>query len=277
MANTQMNLGEDSELKFIAALGCHINQTIDLSGTFNQKLTINSVELPGAGITKNSIANYGQNYSIQQIKNFNKRELEEFCKKNKIKKSANTNKADVYINGFGVSTKYIGPNSDPAIVNHTNRSGWENIASLTSQNIKDLDSIITEYWEKRKILKTIQEDIKNSDTHSPFRHHKDIFEPYLEFFCFDGSGRGKSKHPAVAMIEYTDPFDTLTWTLIYKNQFHQYLLNSWQNLRFSLRSKKGMPKNGTSSVKDVTKRASIKLWTEDFQGEERGALHIRLR
>jgi hypothetical protein len=272
-----MNIGENSELKFIAALGCYLNQTVTLSGNFNQQLTINSVQLPGQAATKNYIGNYSGSTPIQQIKKFTKDELQKFCKINQIKKSANTNKADVYINGSGISTKYIGPNSDPAIVNHTNRTGWENIASLTSQNILNLDPVIADYWNKRKNLKIIQEDIKNSDPLSPFRNHRQVLEPYLEFFCFDGSGRGKSKHPAVAIIEYTDPFDPKTWTLIYKNQFHQYLLNNWNNLRFSMRSKKGMPKNGTNSVKDAAKKASMQIWTELFQEEERGALHIRLR
>ena len=101
--------------------------------------------------------------------------------------------------------------------------------------------------------------------------------PYLEFFCFNGSGKGISKHPADALIEYTDPFDTSTWTLIWKHQCSQYLRNIWPQLRFSVRSKKGMPKNGTNSIRDPQKRTSIKLWTENFQGHERGALHIRLR
>lgn len=272
-----MNQGEDSELKLIAVLGCHLNQTINLSGNFNQTLKINSIELPGTGFSKNPIGNYAGNITVQNIEKFTKEQLQVFCKSNQIKKSANTNKADVYINNLGFSTKYIGPGSDPAIVNHTNRAGWENIAHLISQNISSLDPIISDYWHKRKNLQSIQEDIKNSNPLSPFTNNQQILEPYLEFFCFDGSGKGKSKHPAVGIIEYTNPFDTSTWTLIYKNQFNQYLKHNWQNFRFSIRSKKGMPKNGTNSVKDTAKRASIKLWTEHFQGEERGALHIRLR
>jgi len=271
-----MNQGEDSEPKFIAALGSLRNQNISLSGSFNQNLLISSIDLPGPNGTTAPLPYYSGLQTIQQLSSYSKQQLDTFCLTNKIKKSAPLNKADVYINGLGFSTKYIGPGSDPAIVNHTNRGGWENIAKIIPQNINLLDPLISDYWNKRKILKIIQEDIKNSDPLSPFRLHQSIFEPYLEFFCFDGSGRGNSKHPASAIIEYADPFDTKTWTIIYKNQFHQYLTSIWANLRFSLRSK-GMPKNGVNSIRDASKKASVKLWTENFQGKERGSLHIRLR
>ena len=271
-----MNQGEDSEPKFIAALGSLRNQNISLSGSFNQTLFINSIGLPGPNGSKVLLPNYAGLQTIQQLSNYSKQQLEVFCATNKIKKSAPLNKADVYINGLGFSTKYIGPGSDPAIVNHTNRGGWENIAKIISQNINLLDPLILDYWNKRKILKIIQEDIKNNDPQSPFRLHQSIFEPYLQFFCFDGSGRGNSNHPADALIEYEDPFDTKTWTLIYKHQFHQYLTSIWGNLRFSIRSK-GMPKNGVNSIRNLSKKTSVKLWTENFQGKERGSLHIRLR
>lgn len=272
-----MNQGEDSELKFIAALGALINHEISLSGKFNnQSLKIINVALPGANGARVHLSKYSNQLTLQELSSYTKEQLVSFCAANRIKKSSNLNKADVYINSQGFSTKYIGPGSDPALVNHTTRAGWENIANIISQNVSQIDPIINNYWNKRKILQTIQEDIKNSDPNSPFGPHKNIFAPYLEFFCFDGSGRGKSKHPADAIIEYTNPFDTRTWTIIYRNQFHQYLNSAWTDLRFSIRSK-GMPKNGINSMRDASKKLSTRLWTEDYQGKERGSLHIRLR
>ena len=271
-----MNQGEDAELKFIATLGTLRNQNITLSGKFNQNLLIRDIALPGTNGSKFNLPQYQNQPTPQQLSDYTKEQLASFCNANLIKKSSSLNKADVYINNLGFSTKYIGPGSDPAVVNHTTRVGWENIANIISQQISLIDPIIDDYWNKRKVLQIIQEDIKNSDPLSPFRLHQNIFEPYLEFFYFDGSGRGKSKHPASAIIEYVNPFDTKTWTIIYRNQFNQYLNSVWSNLRFSMRSK-NMPKNGTASMRDTAKKISTKLWTEEFQGKERGSLHIRLR
>ena len=271
-----MNQGEDSEPKFIAALGSLINQKIILSGQYNKTLTISSIQLPGPNGMRFPLGSHPTKPTLLELSGYTNQQLNNHFKSNNIKKSSPLNKADVYINGLGISTKYIGPGSNPAIVNHTNRVGWENVSNLISQNINQLDLIISDYWNRRKNLKVIQEDIKNSDPQSPFSLHQSILEPYLEFFCFDGSGRGKSKHPADAIIEYTDPFKTNTWTLVYRNQFHQYLKSNWSNLRFSLRSK-GMPEYGVSSIRNPAKRTSIQLWTEYFQAKERGALHVRLR
>ena len=97
-------------------------------------------------------------------------------------------------------------------------------------------------------------------------------KPYLDYFCFDGSGKKVSDHPAQGIIEFSDPCNIGTW-----KQFNRanYINLVWPNLVFSLRSKKGMPPN-INSVNEPD-RSSILQWSQTFQGSLRGALHVRFK
>ena len=180
-------------------------------------------------------------------------------------------KADVVINGIGVSLKSLrkGP---PAIVNHTSRPGFERAADYCGVNINDLDVLIADYWRLR-LAGTITEDTRNTDSYSPFANHKSILKPYLNYFLFKGTGSKLSDLPSEYILSFSDPLNIATWRLFNQSEAVDDI---WGGLVFSLRSKKGMPPgypNVTARYSDVL--PSIRMWTREIAGDYRGALHIR--
>jgi hypothetical protein len=261
-----MNAGERAELKSIAILSCFRGKEINIHGN---KILVNTIDIP-VKKTCNAIPLFAGNINPNHIESLTDQEFDLFCNVNKIKKAEGLAKADVYINKVGYSVKYTG-SAPPAIVNHTARPGWENVANFTGVNIADLDKLVDEYWRKRK-AGIIAEDISNSNPDSPFANNLNTLLPYIEFFSFTGTGSKKSDHPAAKVIEFSDPCNINTWKMVTQANF---VKSVWPRLVFSVRSKKGMPKD-IDKVKDVTKRNSIKRWSEDFQGDLRGALHVRV-
>lgn len=187
-----------------------------------------------------------------------------------VSKSSAFNKSDVSINNKAYSLKSFSA-APPAIVNHTSRPGWENIANNTSGNITKLDVLVDDYWALR-LAGTIGEDIKNSSPISPFNSHKSILKPFLEYFLFVGSGSGPSKHKADYILDYSDPSNSKTWSILSPSQAVDQI---WDKLFFSIRAKKGMPKNYTPSYKGKN-ATSIALWVNKSSGKYRGALHVRV-
>jgi hypothetical protein len=187
-----------------------------------------------------------------------------------IGKASVFDKSDVYVNRKGYSLKSTyGANS--ALVNHTNRTGFERVCSEVGADITVLDSIIDRYWELRN-SGIIGEDISNSDPASPFKDHKEYFRPILEYFLFTGSGSRGSKHPADYILEFSDPLDNSKWKTVTK---HEAVDIFWPNLVFSMRSKKGMPPNYDLNYRGEG-APSIAKWVRNCQGEFKGALHIRV-
>lgn len=177
-------------------------------------------------------------------------------------------KADVFINGVGYSIKSLAT-APPALVNHTNRFGWERVCGRVNVSISELDSIIDEYWRRRK-AGIIREDVLN-DKNSPFYTHKNYLIPILNYFLFKGTGAKDSTSPADYILDITDPFDCRTWS----RHGREFLEENWENLVFCVRAKKGM--SDYPAVLDRKKKESIARWTEFFQGEYRGALHVRFK
>ena len=179
-------------------------------------------------------------------------------------------KADVFINGISYSLKFTN-SAPPAIVNHTNRTGWEFAAQHKGLNMAPLDALINDYWNKR-LFGVITEDVDNRHPFSPFANHMQTLLPFLEYFSFEGTGSRLSNHPASAVIEFSDPCNVLTWKIINQQQF----INSiWNRLVFSLRSSKGMPKDINSI--SASSRKSILMWSNRRNGLLKGALHVRVR
>jgi|688.fasta_scaffold193407_2 hypothetical protein len=264
-----MNEGEKAELKFIATLATKIDSEVKL---FNgKKFLIKKVEIP----IKDSlltIEKINENINPMQIDKLSEEELNIFCKKNKIKKAGAHSKADVYINSEPYSVKYTN-SAPPAIVNHTNRLGWEFAANVKNISIDNLDKIIDEYWQKR-IDGVIREDVANTESESPFAVNKKDLLPYLEYFSFEGTGSKLSNHKANAVIEFSNPCFEETWKIINKLDF---IDSVWDRLVFSLRSKKGMPSDINSKRISEDERKSILKWSRDIDGNLKGALHIRVK
>lgn len=210
-------------------------------------------------------------------------QLKDFAEPLGISKSGGRSKSDVYVNSVGYSVKYMS-SSPPAIVNHTSRPGFENACLYSKTNIEELDQIINEYWTLRE-NGDISEDIPNSNLKSPFRKHKEYLRNIINYFLFDGTGKGLANNRAEFLLDYGNPLDTNTWKIYGKENFIDVF---WNRMIFSIRSK-GMPSNysfspesqyqtdsfGNSMVSD--KQLSIDKWTRYSSGQFRGSLHIRIK
>mgnify|MGYP006976105142 CR=1 FL=1 len=189
-----------------------------------------------------------------------------------IDKAGVFDKADVYINKIGVSLKATyGANS--ALINHTNRFGFERVCHEVGADITILDEIIDKYWELR-LIGELSEDVPNWNPNSPFREHKEYFRPILEYFLFTGSGSKDSKHPAEYIIEFADSMDPGKWKVITKEEAIDKI---WDKLVFSMRSNKGMPKNYNPDTYKGKGSNCIKRWVKLCDGEYKGALHVRIK
>jgi len=265
-----MNKGERAELKFIATLGCHIGQSIKFSNSPNGFI-VNSIEIPTNGTqSKVVLSKFPITITPVAIAAMSDLQLKSFCQSTGIVKAGLFSKSDVYINGKGYSIKsYDG--SPPAIVNHTNRIGWEFVAQQIGSSISPLDILVNDYWNKR-VNGVIKEDVLNSNVNSPFSSHFRTLEPFLNYFCFDGSGSKKSNHPADYMVEFSDPCNLNTCSIYDRGN---YLSHHWSNLCFSMRSKKGMPRD--INALSLANTSSIMMWSRNFQGSLRGSLHVRVK
>lgn len=262
-----MNKGEFAETRFIATIGCYRNKFIEQID--NQK--IESLQIPNKnGLTE--IPPFEDFITPEYIANLTPEKLNAFFKEKKITKAGTYSKADIYINGIGYSIKYT-DSAPPAIVNHTNRTGWQFAAEEMNTKIEPLDEIIAEYWQKR-LSNLIKEDVSNNDVNSPFKNKIEILRPFLEYYSFHGTGSKRSAHPAEAIIKFSDPQNIGSYQLIKKTEFIDQI---WDRLVFSVRSKKGMPSNINSPNLDPNKKSSILKWSNTIDGNLKGALHVRIR
>lgn len=194
-------------------------------------------------------------------------ELESLIKITGASKAKGQDKADVFINGIGFSVKSL-QEAPPALVNHTPRFGWLRICNQLGIDITELDEIVAEYWEKRK-LGIIKEDIQNNKVESPFRNHKEYLKPILNYFLFKGTGSKDSPSPADYLLDFTNPLDCSTWNVY----GIEYLDEHWEDIFFSVRHKgfEAYPN------RELDKRAINSVWAEFFQGVYKGSLHVRFR
>lgn len=259
-----MNAGERAELKFIATLRCFHGSQINLA---NGPLSVQSVQIPSSSCLLPILAS---SVTPQVIASMSDLQFDLFCSTTGICKAGTMSKADVFINGISYSLKFTN-SAPPAIVNHTNRTGWQFAALQKGLNMAPIDALINDYWNKR-VSGVIKEDVDNLHPLSPFASHMHTLLPFLEYFSFEGTGSRLSNHPATAVIEFSDPCNVSTWKIINQPQF---ISSIWSRLVFSLRSSKGMPKD-INSV-GANSRNSIMMWSRTQNGSLKGALHVRVR
>jgi hypothetical protein len=236
-------------------------------------------DIPVLGIIRSVGAVAGDEYgswellglTIDELKGLGDDKLEAVAASIGIEKAAGSFKADVRINGKGVSLKSE-HHAPAAIVNHTTRPGWERACKEMSVSIDTLDDILDEYWRLR-IAGVIPEDISNSDSDSPFAAHREYMSPILKYFIFRGTGSGPSEHSASLVLDCRLPTDISTWKIYTPGELVTRL---WPRLVFSVRGRKGMPEN-FPYVYDTYTCDSISKWTCFWQGEYRGALHVRIQ
>ena len=201
------------------------------------------------------------------------REIKKIMKELSIEKAPPLSKADIYINNVSYSLKFLNA-APPSIVNHTNRKGFINIANKLKLNIGSLDKLIDKYWDLR-IKGKIGEDVKNSEENSPFKNHKDVIKPYLEYFCFTGTGSKDSKHPADKIFKFFHYKDQKTWSILEK---FEAIDEIWDGLKFCMRGGRGMPiKNKKCGYKMSKDKKIIAPWTRFSSKKYRGALSIRYK
>lgn len=203
------------------------------------------------------------------------------CQKAHVVKAPSSYKADLFINGIGISIK-SGRAAAPSIINTTSRSrminafetiNYMNLKAPESLSISPLDFMVKDYWEKR-LSGVITEDVKSSDCLCPFTSYKSLEEskeylkPIITYFCFDGTGKGKSPYRAQLVLVCMNPEDCNTWTYYNRNSYFEFV---WNKLVFSLRSqRKG---NALSKAKDLPWVRHLKI-----NGEEKvyGLLNVRV-
>lgn len=210
-------------------------------------------------------------FDIENLKGASEEQLVRVAKSIGIRKASAREKSDIYINHVGVSLKSKSA-SPPALVNHTARPGFEFACQQVGVPISPLDDIIDEYWRLRK-TGVIHEDTRIVDENCPFSEHKEYLRPLLEYFIFTGTGSRVCDSFAQYIIEFDDPFDFSTYKKLSKRDAVDAL---WDKLIFSVRAKKGMPKDYDPETYNKENAESILKWVSLQSGNYRGALHIRV-
>ena len=199
-------------------------------------------------------------------------ELISLCASVYVTKASQFEKADVFVNGIGISVKSE-RGGKPSIINHTTREKILRVMNSINAPIAPLDSMVNRYWELR-LSRTIREDTCISDHDCPFSHPDEItcfnvLKPLINYFAFDGTGAKDSIAPAQFILSLIDPTDIQTWTYYDKNTF---IFSVWKRLVFSLREKE------TPVELDETKEAhrQMKPWVRFCEGSLKGALSVRV-
>ena len=255
-----MNVGERDELIFKIYMTQKRDQCEELLGELVESVSVDGIEFY-------SLPDSIDMRTVLRMDDF---ELNRLAASMRILKAPTGAKADVYINGIGISLKSMAA-APAALVNHTARPGFEFACLNANSSIDILDNIIDDYWDKR-MNGIITEDTRISDINCPFNGYKEYMRPILEYFLFEGTGSKISAFPADYIIEFSDPVNEATYGLLTKEDV---VNDVWPKLIFSLRAKKGMPSNYNPNIFCGKNAESIARWVKYHSGDYRGALHIR--
>lgn len=192
------------------------------------------------------------------------------CNSVKANKAGRFAKADVFINGIGISVKSE-RGAAPSLINHTTRDKILRVMKSIDKPMLPLDQIVDKYWNLR-LEGVIKEDIKNSDVNSPFADMIQSFpvlKPLLNYFAFDGTGSKDSTEPAEYILSIQSPDDVNTWTYYSKNDFVDSV---WNKLIFSMRSKET-----PQELDENNEKHQLMLpWIKEADGKLKGALSVRI-
>ena len=253
-----MNEGEKNELLFKIYL-CYLKGEKDENSPFGL--------IQSLGFDKIQYKNLDKSFEFSLLES--DEDILNTCESLNIKKSSPRNKSDVEINGIQYSVKYMNA-APPSIINHTTRKGFVRIADNLNLNIDDLDKIIDQYWELR-IAKKITEDCGNNNPLSPFKNNKETLRPYLEYFCFSGTGKADSKNPADNLIKFQKYNDKSTWKIYSKSETVDEI---WNGLYFCMRD---IAKGGVKDYENSPDKNTIEPWTRYSTNKYRGALSVRYK
>jgi len=189
------------------------------------------------------------------------------CRKINAGKSGPFDKADVFINGIGVSVKSQ-RGAAPSIINQTSRDRVLRVMKAINNSILPLDHIVDRYWDFR--LNGGTEDVSGVGSANPFTTDEEgnsnlsIMKPLLNYFTFKGTGTKDSSAPASFVLSAGNPEDTTTWVYYSETDFVDTV---WEKLVFSIRAK-GLPLKITEEMKP---------WIREVDGKKIGTLNVRVR
>jgi hypothetical protein len=189
------------------------------------------------------------------------------CQKIKAGKSGAFDKADVFVNGIGISVKSR-RGAPPSIINQTDREKILRVMNIIHNPMPPLDHIVDRYWNLR--LNGGTEDVSGIGEANPFTTSESgesnisIIKPLLNYFAFKGTGSRDSEAPATFVLSAGEPQDTSTW-VYYSEQ--DFVDSVWERLVFSIRAK-GLPAVITEEMKP---------WVRDVGGRKVGTLNVRVK
>ena len=190
----------------------------------------------------------------------------------KATKAGKYDKADVFVNGIGISVKSE-RGGNPSLINHTTRDKILRVMNAIHHPIIKIDKMVDQYWNLR-LSDRIKEDISTLDRLCPFGN---VYEPesiseikpLLDYFAFDGTGTRDSSAPATYILSIVSPTDVSTWTYYTKEDF---IKSVWSRLIFSIRSKT-TPQLIDESRED---HRSMLPWIRECDFSLKGALSVRI-
>ena len=199
-------------------------------------------------------------------------ELISVCASVHATKAGMFDKADVYVNGVGISVKSQ-RGGNPSLINHTTRDKIVRVMHSIQQPMLPLDQMVDNYWNLR-LAGTINEDVCSTEAICPFSNLNgksglEIIKPLLNYFAFDGTGSRDSQSPATLILSLESPTDIKTWQFFSKDNFIESV---WDRLVFSIRGK------STPQFLDEG-REDHKLmlpWIREIDFQNKGALSVRV-
>jgi len=261
--NIRQNAGErDEYLLKLFLIECRTNKTPIPIGDSVE--IVNSV---GSRTTE-----YGELPFTLEWDSLEAEELISVCASVKATKAKLFDKADVYVNGIGISVKSERA-GNPSIINHTTRDKILRVMNEINQPILPLDEIVNRYWDLRN-SGIISEDTCVADSTCPFGSsgsvdNMDILKPLINYFAFDGSGTRESESPALLILSLKIVTDIKSWQYYTKENFVGAV---WNRLVFSIREK------STPQYIDKSREDHLLMlpWIRDVNGIKKGALSVRV-
>lgn len=189
------------------------------------------------------------------------------CQKIKAGKAGSFDKADVFINGIGISVKSQ-RGAAPSIINQTPRDKILRVMKSIDSPIGPLDHIVNRYWFLR--MKGGPEDVSGVSPNNPFTMTEDgqsnlpVLKPLLNYFTFRGTGTRDSNAPASFVLSIGNPEDPSTWVYYSEKDF---IDSVWGKLVFSIRAK-GLPSEITEEMQP---------WIKEIDGTKKGTLNVRVK
>jgi len=254
-----MNQGEKNEILFKIYL-THLKKVQDINSPFGKIINL--------GFEKNEYNSLKEVINFSELYN-NHELIKKKAVELGIEKSSPRNKADIFVNNIAYSIKFMNA-APPSIINHTTRKGFLRIAKKLNLEISKLDNLIKKYWDLR-ISNKITEDCGNNKKASPFKDNKEVLRPYLEYFCFSGTGSSDSKNPAEKIIKFTKFDDPKTWKIISKKETIDEI---WDGLYFCMRD---ISKGGIKDYENDKEKDILEPWTRYSTNKYRGALSVRYK